>query len=130
MAFILYILVGFFSGVLGGMGMGGGTILIPALTILLGVPQHSAQATNVIAFLPMAAIALPAHKKNGLLRTESAGYLIIPAVISTVIAGLIMAALPSDFLRKLFGIFLIALAVKEILSLLDNVQKKRSQTKS
>lgn len=110
--------------------MGGGTILIPALTILLGVPQHSAQATNVIAFLPMAAIALPAHKKNGLLRTESAGYLIIPAVISTVIAGLIMAALPSDFLRKLFGIFLIALAVKEILSLLDNVQKKRSQTKS
>lgn len=126
MYFILYLLVGFASGVLGGMGMGGGTILIPALTILLGVNQRVAQATNIIAFLPMAALVLPAHKKNGLLRTESAGYLIIPAIISTVLAGVLMAALPSDFLRKLFGLFLIALAVREILSLLNNVREKKS----
>lgn len=126
MSFILYILVGFAAGVLGGMGMGGGTILIPALTILLGVPQRVAQATNVLAFLPMAALVLPAHRKNGLLRTESAGYLIVPAVVSTALAGLLMAALPSDFLRKLFGLFLIALAVKEVLALLNGVRQKKS----
>ena len=126
MSFILYLLVGFASGVLGGMGMGGGTILIPALTILLGVGQHVAQATNVVAFLPMAALVLPAHKKNGLLRTDGVWYLIIPAIISTVLAGILMAALPSDFLRKLFGLFLIGLAVREILSLVNSLQKRKS----
>ena len=52
---------------LGGMGMGGGTVLIPALTVILGVEQHVAQATNLIAFLPMALFTLKIHKENGLL---------------------------------------------------------------
>ena len=71
MSFILYLLAGFFSGMLGGMGMGGGTILIPALTILFGVEQHIAQATNLIAFLPMAAFSLRVHKDKGNLKTQS-----------------------------------------------------------
>ena len=64
MSFILFLIAGFFAGLLGGMGMGGGTILIPALTVLLGVEQHVAQATNLIAFLPMAAFTLNVQKKK------------------------------------------------------------------
>lgn len=123
MSFLIYIAVGFLAGVLGGMGMGGGTILIPALTIFLGVNQHIAQATNVIAFLPMAALVLPAHKKNGLLRTDDVWKIIIPALITTVLAGFIMAALPTEVLKKLFGFFLIALAVRQLFSLLTSLQK-------
>ncbi len=92
--------------------MGGGTILIPVLTLFLGVNQHVAQATNVISFLPMAAIILPQHKKSGLLKTDGLWEIIIPAIISTVLAGLIMASLPADILKRLFGAFLIVLAVK------------------
>lgn len=123
MSFLIYIAVGFLAGVLGGMGMGGGTILIPALTIFLGVNQHIAQATNVIAFLPMAALVLPAHKKNGLLRTDDVWEIIIPALITTVLAGFIMAALPTEVLKKLFGFFLIALAVRQLFSILTSLQK-------
>ena len=61
MAFIIHLAAGVLAGLLGGMGMGGGTVLIPVLTIFLGVSQHVAQATNVIAFLPMAALALAVH---------------------------------------------------------------------
>ena len=75
MSFILYLLVGFLSGMLGGMGMGGGTILIPALTIILGVEQHVAQATNLIAFLPMALFSLKSHKDSGLLTKLQARYI-------------------------------------------------------
>ena len=124
MSFIVYLLVGFAAGVLGGMGMGGGTILIPALTILLGVNQHIAQATNVLAFLPMAALVLPAHKKNGLLRTDDVWEIIIPALITTVLGGLLMAALPTEVLKKLFGFFLVALAVKQSFSLITQLQNK------
>lgn len=123
MSFLIYLAVGLLAGVLGGMGMGGGTVLIPALTIFLGVNQHIAQATNVIAFLPMAALALPAHKRNGLLRTDDAWEIIIPALITTVLAGFVMAALPTQVLRKLFGIFLISLAVKQLFSLFTGLQK-------
>ena len=56
MSFIFYLLAGFVSGLFGGMGMGGGTVLIPVLTLFFGVEQHIAQATNLIAFLPMAEI--------------------------------------------------------------------------
>ena len=125
MSFLIYLAIGFFSGILGGMGMGGGTILIPALTIITGVNQHVAQATNVVAFLPMAGIVLPAHKRRGLLRTDDILAIIIPAVIATVLGGIVMSALPADILRKLFGAFLIALAVKQLFPLVEDIKKSR-----
>ena len=125
MSFLLFVAAGFAAGLLGGMGLGGGTILIPALTIFLGVSQHAAQAANVISFLPMAAFALAEHKKQGLLKTDGLAKVIIPAVISTVFAGILMAALPGEMLKKLFGTFLIILAVKQAFALKENVKKRR-----
>lgn len=123
MSFLIYLLIGFAAGILGGMGMGGGTILIPALTILLGVNQHVAQAANVIAFLPMAAIVLPAHKRKGLLHTDGVWQIIIPAIITAALFGQVMAVLPVDVLKKLFGFFLIALAVQQLFSVFSSLQK-------
>ena len=110
MSFILFLIAGFFAGLLGGMGMGGGTILIPALTVLLGVEQQVAQATNLIAFLPMAAFTLNVHKKNGLLKTQGLLSIVIPAVLGSVTAGFAAALLPPVILKKLFGAFLVLLA--------------------
>ena len=59
MTFLL-ILVGFLAGVIGGMGMGGGTILVPLLSFL-DIGQKSIQATNLISFLPMCVVALLFH---------------------------------------------------------------------
>lgn len=112
MSFILFLVAGFFSGVLGGMGMGGGTVLIPALTVIFGVEQHIAQATNLIAFLPMAAFTLKVHKENGLLKTEGLGWIVVPALLTSVAAGFVAALLPSVVLKKLFGAFLVGLSVK------------------
>lgn len=105
-------LAGFFSGVLGGMGMGGGTILIPALTVLLGVEQHIAQATNLIAFLPMAAFTLKVHGDNGLLKTGGLLSVVIPALLFSVATGFLAVFLPSEALKKFFGAFLVFLAIK------------------
>lgn len=126
MSFILLILTGFLAGIFGGMGMGGGTVLIPALTIILGVEQRLAQATNVIAFLPMSAIVLPRHKRNGLLKTEGVTALIIPALISTAIFSLVMAVFPTNALRKAFGVFLIILAVRQAFVIKGKIKSKSS----
>ena len=58
-------MTGIAAGVLGGMGMGGGTLLIPALTTIFGVDQKLSQAINLTAFVPMAAVALFIHAKSG-----------------------------------------------------------------
>lgn len=84
MSFIFYLLAGFVSGLLGGMGMGGGTVLIPVLTLFFGVEQHIAQATNLIAFLPMAAFSLNVHKKKGLLKTDGVWWIVVPALLTSV----------------------------------------------
>ncbi len=116
MSFILYLAAGFFSGLLGGMGMGGGTVLIPVLTVVLGVEQHIAQATNLVAFLPMAAFSLKMHKDKGLLQTHGVWWIVIPAVLTSVLGGLVAVLLPAEILRKGFGVFLILLAVKGVFS--------------
>lgn len=105
-------IAGFLSGLLGGMGMGGGTILIPALTIIFGVDQHVAQATNLIAFLPMSLLTLGIHKKNGLLKADGLSFIVIPAVITSVGAGFLASLLPSSVLKRLFGAFLVFLSVR------------------
>ena len=117
MSFIIFLAVGFVSGLLGGMGMGGGTILIPVLTIFTGVEQHVAQATNLIAFLPMAAISLSVHKDSGFVKGGNIIWLIVPAVITSVLGGFAAAFLPGDILKKLFGVFLIVLGVKGLFTL-------------
>lgn len=97
--------------------MGGGTVLIPVLTIFTGVEQHVAQATNLLAFLPMAAISLAVHKKSGLVDSGNVLWLIIPAVLTSVLGGLFAAFLPGDILKKLFGAFLIILGIKGLFTL-------------
>ena len=122
MSFIYFLTAGFFWGLLGGMGMGGGTILIPALTIFLGVEQHVAQATNLIAFLPMALFTLNVHRKNGLLKTKGLAVIVVPALISSVLAGFLAVLLPSFALKKLFGAFLVGLSVKLLLQTVSSLK--------
>ena len=68
---LLLFVIGAAAGVISGMGMGGGTLLIPALTLLMGIPQRQAQGVNMLSFLPAAAVALYIHKKEGRLELKS-----------------------------------------------------------
>lgn len=102
---------------LGGMGMGGGTILIPVLTIFLGVGQHAAQAANLIAFIPMALLSLKMHKDRGLLKTEGVLGIVIPALVTSVATAFATSLISGEILGKLFGAFLILLGIKGLITL-------------
>ena len=111
MSFYIYLILGFLGGIPAGMGMGGGTVTIPLLVLLGGVEQKIAQAANLFAFLPMSVGALKLHAKNGLLQTEGIGWLIVPALALSAVCGFLIAFLPSSFLRRGFGVFLIFLSI-------------------
>lgn len=130
--FILCLIVGFIGGILGGMGMGGGTLLIPLLTIFLKTEQHLAQAINLVSFVPMAIIALIFHIKNKLVEKKGLLYVIIPSIITSVLSSVFSTTLNGDVLKRSFGIFLIVLSVVQFFSndVIKWLEKKKSKKKS
>lgn len=126
MEVFLLILFGIIGGILGGMGMGGGTLLIPLLTIFLSFNQIEAQAINLIAFIPMAIIAIIIHSKNKLINFKIGIPLIISGVIFSILGSLLANSLNTLTLKVLFGIFLVALGLFQGASLfiLEKPKKK------
>ena len=102
------------------MGMGGGTVTIPLLTIVGGVAQKVAQAANLFAFAPMSLPTLKMHAEGGLLKTEGLLWVVVPALLFSAVGALSASFLPADFLRKGFGIFLILLSVFSLKTVLSD----------
>lgn len=108
--------IGLVSGIISGMGIGGGTILIPALVIFLMVEQHTAQAVNLLFFIPTAVIALLVHIKNKNVDVRTVFVIVIWGIIGAVIGSWLATSMDSNFLKKLFGIFLLIMGIYEILN--------------
>ena len=112
----IIIAVSALGGIIGGMGMGGGTLLIPLLTLLLGVDQHAAQAINLIAFVPMAAVALALHIKNKLVDFKGILWIVLPGAAFAAVFGYIARNVDGEILRKIFGGFLVILSLVQFFS--------------
>ena len=121
---IWYVVFGFLGGIIGGMGMGGGTLLIPLLVIFGGVSQTLSQSINLVSFIPMSGVSLFINEKQGLLRTQDIAYMIIPAVITCVGGSLLANSIRPETLRIYFGIFLVILGVFFLNSTLKNSKKQ------
>jgi len=109
--YIWYVFAGIVGGVLGGMGMGGGTALIPLLSIFYSVGQHTAQAINLVSFIPMAVVALILHFKNKLIEFDRILFIIIPGILTCVVGCYIARAITGEVLKRCFGGFLILLSI-------------------
>ena len=107
---ILPALVGFGTGILSAWGVGGGTLLLLIMTLLLGVDQTTAQGINLLYFLPTAAVGLIFHAKNGLLDKK---LLKNAAPLGTVFAAAgawVSTTVDVAILRKPFGVYLLLAA--------------------
>ncbi len=111
---ILSVIIGLFSGVISGMGIGGGAILIPALIIIENINQQTAQGINLLYFLPTAVAALIIHIKNKNVEIKSALILAASGVVGAAAGAIAAGALGSDILRRMFGIFLALIGLYEI----------------
>lgn len=114
MSWVLYVLVGFASGIISGMGIGGGAILIPALTLFMDIGQQKAQNINLLYFLPTALIAIFVHKKNGNIEREGLVPLILLGIPGAITGALIAVKIDANYLRKGFACFLLLMAAYEL----------------
>lgn len=107
-------LVGFCAGIISGMGIGGGTILIPALLFLTDITQQQAQGVNLIYFIPTAITALITHQKKGSLDWKTAKPLAVLGLAGAAAGAFLAVSLESELLRKIFGGFLFLMGLSEI----------------
>ena len=119
------IVAGILGGIIGGMGMGGGTLTIPILTIFLSYEQLSAQGVNLIAFLPMSIIALVIHIKNHLVAFKQTWLLALIGCIFSLGGAILANHISNSLLKKLFAIFLIGLAIWQIVEIIKEKKKNK-----
>lgn len=111
---MILIILGIITGFIGGMGIGGGTVLIPGLIFLTALPQQTIQSVNLISFIPVAVVALTVHIKNKNIVFQISIPMILLGLLGAWFGSSIALKIPSDTLRRFFGIFLFVMGVYEI----------------
>ena len=96
--------------------MGGGTILILLLSIFMNLDQHVAQATNLIFFIPTAITSVIIGIKNKNINVKEAWVIVVSGIVGAIISANISSNLNVNLLRKMFGAFLLIIAIYEIYS--------------
>ena len=119
-------IAGVVSGIIAGMGMGGGTLLIPILTIFLAVEQHLAQGINLIVFVPMSIVTLIIHCKNKLVDFKVGIPIMLSGILASIVGSLLATQLSNGLLKKLFGGFLLIVGIWQIISIFLPKQKEKN----
>ncbi len=114
---LLLAVIGLAAGVFGGMvGLGGGVIMIPAMIYFLGMNQISAQGTSLAVMLPPVGIlAVMNYYKSGQINLKYALIIAIAFTIGGYFGSKIALTIPVATVKKIFGLALIAIALKMII---------------
>lgn len=112
---MVFVLLGLITGIIGGMGIGGGTILIPSLIFLTDLKQQTVQSINLISFVPIAIVALIVHYRNNNILLRLSYPLIFFGLFGTYLGSKLALTVSSTSLKKWFGVFLLVMGIYELL---------------
>lgn len=111
---LLSVAVGLACGVLSGLfGIGGGTIIVPAL-IWLGLNQRQAAATSLAVIVPTSLAGVVSYAMEGNVDWASAVLLALGVVVGSQIGSLLLSRLPEAMLRWIWVAFLMCVIVQQL----------------
>jgi len=115
---LILIVIGIITGVMAGMlGIGGAIIMIPSLVFLLGISQQTAQGTSLAVMLPpVGIIAAYNYYKAGQVNIKFAIILAVFFLAGSYFGSKLALTLPQAALKKIFGVLLLLVAIKMLLS--------------
>ena len=112
MTIVLAIAIGAAAGVLAGLfGVGGGILFVPAL-LMLGLGQHQAEATSLLAIVPVVLVGSWRQRRYGNIVWGSVWKLGLGSLAGVVAGGLLAERLAPGSLQRLFGVLMIAIALE------------------
>lgn len=127
MDFLWFLLIAILSGVFAGMGMGGGTFLIPLITLLMNVEQEIAQCINLLVFIPMAIVDIIIYSKKKMIDFKNWWIISVPAVIVSSVGAIVAFKLSAKVLKIIFGSFIGLIGVVQIVVLIVEFVKQKSK---
>ena len=111
--FAVEVLVGFAVGWLSGMlGVGGGVILVPILTLLFGLPQQDAQGVSLFMIIPTSIVGAWTQLRQGAVEKRVVPLVALASVVGAVAAAAVAHRLPGPTLRFLFGLLLVGIGAR------------------
>jgi len=114
MSWFFALLVGAVTGVLSGCGIGGGSLLILYLTAVAGVEQYAAGGANLLYFMCCAPTALISHIRHHRIEWQAVLWCTLCGVITSLAAAYVASIMSTDLLRRLFGVLLLYVGVREV----------------
>ena len=114
---IIYLtLIGLGAGILAGLfGIGGGIVVVPSLVLLLGMEQHTATGTSLVALLlPVGILGVWNYYQSGNITGEHIKFGLIVALglfVGTFFGSKISLGLTKETLQKMFAVFLFVLSL-------------------
>lgn len=121
---------GLFAGFLSGtIGIGGGLAFVPIMTIGFRMPQQLAQGTSLAAIIPTALVGGITHLRQGNVRRDAAIWMGAGGVVGALIGALVAVDLPTSFLARLFGVFLLFSAYRIAMGALRPTIKSQADPK-
>ena len=111
---VVLMAVGMAAGILSSMvGIGGGTLIVPALVLIFAMSQKTAQGTSLAMLVPpIGILAAINYYRAGYVDLKVAAILCVTFVVGGFIGSKIAINMQETTLKKLFGVFLMILAVK------------------
>lgn len=119
----LSLAVGVITGVLSGMGVGGGTLLVLYLTAVLGTEAYAAAGINLVYFLGCAPASLLFHIREQRIDRRIAVAAAVSGVITAAVAAWLVPMSSPDWLRRGFGAVLLLVGLRECYSLVHSAKK-------
>jgi uncharacterized membrane protein YfcA len=113
----MYILLGLAAGIFGGMfGIGGGSIMIPAMVYIFGFSQHQAQGTTLAAMVPpIGLLAAWRYWQAGNVKLSPAAFICIGFFVGGLFGANLAQNVSDPLLKKIFGVFLLFVSLEMIL---------------
>ena len=110
--------IGLFAGILSGLiGIGGGIVMVPALVLIAGLSQHSAQGTTLCAMIPpIGVLAAFEYYKAGHVDIKTAAVIAAGFIFGAMIGSKIAIRINPFILKKLFGALLLYISVRMLIS--------------
>lgn len=112
--FSVSVLAGTALGFLSGLGVGGGSLLILWLTLVLKLDAATAREINLMFFLPAAAVSCLFRWRQGVLDWKRVLPAIFAGCIAAVLGTLLSAGMDTEKMKKAFGILLLATGLREV----------------
>lgn len=110
---LILIVGGFGAGFLAGtIGIGGGSLFVPTMTIGVGVSQAVAQGTSLVAIVPTALVSTITHIREGNVLREAALWMGGGGVFGAILGALIAVEVPGPILARVWGGFLLFTAYR------------------